>query len=170
MHFNLGTDGHEFDDIIVRDGGFRNPFSEQSLLPRQVAAGITRNALQMELDGLRIFNFALREVAPNITELLREKKLELEDAHHIVFHQANLLMLESVRKKLKLEAARVPYSLYDYGNTSSASIPVTLVTQLREELIAQPRTLLLSGFGVGLSWGSVWLHTEGIVCPVPREL
>ena len=74
-------------------------------------------------------------------------------------------MLESIRKKLKAGPEKVPYSLYDYGNTSSATIPVTLVTKLNHQLQAGTVKLLLSGFGVGLSWGSAYIETENIVCP-----
>jgi len=83
---------------------------------------------------------------------------------YLVMHQANMLMNESIRKKLKLEKEKVPYSLKDYGNTSSASIPLTLVHALKNELISKEVNLILAGFGVGLSWGSVALRTNRIVC------
>ena len=73
-------------------------------------------------------------------------------------------MLESVRMKLQIEAEKVPYSLYDYGNTSSATVPLTMVVKLREQLTKQNLNLILSGFGVGLSWGSAYIETEKIVC------
>ncbi len=165
IHFNLQTDGKEFDDIIVYDGGFRNQFTEKSLEVKEHGKGITRSNLDMKLDGLKIFNFALREVAPNINILLDENKVEKSLVDYFVFHQANLLMLESVRKKLGVDAAKVPYSLYDYGNTSSATIPVTLVTKIRKQLTGKGLKLVLSGFGVGLSWGSAYLETDSLVCP-----
>ena len=167
MHFNLQTDGAEFEDIIIPDGGYRNGFSEQSLVYHEYGKGVKRNNLQMNLDGIKIFNFALREVAANIHALLNGQSIDKSAIDYFVFHQANLLMLESVRKKLQVDGARVPYSLHDFGNTSSASVPVTLVTQLRGVLTAGKSRLLLSGFGVGLSWGSVYLETENIVCPLP---
>lgn len=165
LQFNLQTDGSEFDDIIIPDGGFRNQVSPQSFEVKVYEGGIFRTNLSMKLDGLKIFNFALREIAPNIQQLLSEKNIDKPAIDYFVFHQANLLMLESVRKKLQLDSAKVPYSLYHYGNTSSASIPVTLVTQLREQLSKQKLHLVFSGFGVGLSWGTVYLTTEKIVCP-----
>lgn len=165
MHFNLQTDGKEFDDIIIQDGGYRNRFTTKSLEVTEYEKGISRSNLDMKLDGLKIFNFALREIAPNINTLLAERKIDKALVDYYIFHQANLLMLESVRKKLQLEADKIPYSLYDYGNTSSASVPVTMVTKLRENLISKKMNLMLSGFGVGLSWGSVYLETEKIVCP-----
>ena len=165
MHFNLQTDGNEFDDIIIPDGGYRNPFKEASLELHEYDKGISRTNLDMKLDGLKIFNFALREVAPNLESLLKFKDLNKEDIDYFVFHQANLLMLESVRKKLKVEAERVPYSLYKYGNTSSASIPITMLANLKDSLRSKKLNLILSGFGVGLSWGSAYLETENLVCP-----
>ncbi len=162
MHFNLQTDGAEFDDIIIPEGGMRNRFSEKSLCETERESGNYRAGVHMQLNGIRIFNFALREVAPNIQQLLTEVQYNKEQIDYFVFHQANKLMLESVRKKLDVPEHKVPYSLFDFGNTSSASIPVTLVNNLRAELTDKKLQLLLSGFGVGLSWGSVLLKTENV--------
>ena len=89
----------------------------------------------------------------------------MDDIDYLVFHQANRLINETLRKMLKVDPAKVPYSLREYGNTSSASIPLTMVTQLRDQLTTKKVKLLLSAFGVGLSWGSVLLETGSIVCP-----
>ena len=170
IHFNLQTDGQEFDSIIIPGGGYRNRFTEKQLVYTEYEKGINRNDLHMKLDGVKIFNFGLREIAQNIETLLSEKNIEKDSIDHFVFHQANLLMLESIRKKLKVAAEKVPYSLYDYGNTSSATIPLTLVTKLCLALQTGKQKLLLSGFGVGLSWGSAYLETENIVCPELIEI
>lgn len=165
IHFNLQTDGKEFDDIIIPDGGYRNPYNPGSTEYTEYDKGVIRNNLQMKLDGVKIFNFSLREIAPNINSLLAEKGIDKNNIDYFVFHQANLLMLESVRKKLGVETDKVPYSLHNYGNTSSATIPLTIVTELRKRVISAKTRLLLSGFGVGLSWGSAYIETENIVCP-----
>ncbi len=170
LFFNLQTDGAEYDNIMVEDGGFRNKTRDSSFDLREFGKGILRSNLDMKLDGLKIFNFALREVAPNIHQLLNHYSINKESVDAYVFHQANLLMLESVRKKLKAEQAKVPYSLYDFGNTSSASVPLTLVTRLREKISSQPMNLLLSGFGVGLSWGSCVATIPPICCPELVEI
>ncbi len=170
IYFNLQNDGKEYDDIIIPGGGYRNRFTEKQLQYTEYEKGISRNDLHMKLDGVKIFNFGLREVAPNVETLLAEKKIEKDHIDFFVFHQANLLMLESIRKKLKVAAEKVPYSLYDYGNTSSATIPLTMVARLNEILQAGKCKLLLSGFGVGLSWGSAYLETENIVCPKVIEI
>lgn len=164
MHFNLQTDGKEYDDIIVPDGGFRNKTSTESFEVQEYDKGIHRSRLDMKLDGLKIFNFALREVAPNINLLLEHNHIDKENVDYYVFHQANLLMLESVRKKLKVQPEKVPYSLHNYGNTSSATIPLTMLANLPQQLGSQKVRWLLSGFGVGLSWGSAYIETENVVC------
>jgi 3-oxoacyl-[acyl-carrier-protein] synthase-3 len=162
--FNLQTDGKEYDDIIIYDGGYRNPFTAESLLMQEIDKGITRNKVQMKLDGVKILNFALREVAPNIKQLATDGNIDIEAVDYFIFHQANKLMLESVRKKIPASAEKVPYSLYDYGNTSSASIPITMTANLHQQLASGELKLLLSGFGVGLSWGSAYIVTRNIVC------
>lgn len=164
IHFNLQTDGKEYDDIIVPDGGFRNRTNEESFEVQEYDKGIYRSRLDMKLDGLKIFNFALREVAPNINLLLQHNHIDKETVDYFVFHQANLLMLESVRKKLKVQPEKVPYSLHHYGNTSSATIPLTMLANLPHKLSAGHVRWLLSGFGVGLSWGSAYIETENVVC------
>jgi 3-oxoacyl-[acyl-carrier-protein] synthase-3 len=72
------------------------------------------------------------------------------------------MMNEMIRKKLKLETEKVPYSLDKFGNTSSASIPVTMVTELKNQLRNGKNKLLFCGFGVGLSWESCYLTTENL--------
>jgi 3-oxoacyl-[acyl-carrier-protein] synthase-3 len=166
-HFNLQSDGSGYEDIMIDSGGQRHPFTAASLIPHEYAPGILRNGLQMKLDGINIFNFALREIAPNIQDLLQAIKVPQSSVDYFVMHQGNKLMLECIRKKMKEDAHKFPYSLYHFGNTSSASIPVTIVTKLQHEPKGQKSTMLLSGFGVGLSWGSVLLSLDqSIILPL----
>ncbi|MBS1593830.1 MAG: ketoacyl-ACP synthase III [Bacteroidetes bacterium] len=153
-HFDLHTDGSGYEDIIVKGGGMKHPFHMHSLDPVDHGPGEVRSDLQMKLDGLNIFNFALREVASNIESVMASAQVSAGDTDYYVLHQANKLILECVRKKLKAPSEKFPYSLYDYGNTSSASIPVTIASQLHGSLPESRKNLVLSGFGVGLSWGA----------------
>ena len=98
----------------------------------------------------------------NINALSEKSGIAKDQIDFFVFHQANKLINESVRKKLKLEPAKCPYSIDVFGNTSSASIPLTMCYMLRNELQSKKLTLLLSGFGVGFSWGSVIIGTENL--------
>ena len=130
-----------------------------------IEQGITRAKRHLKLDGIEIFNFALREVPSNVNELYTKIGSDINDTDYFVFHQANKLINESVRKKLKItDTSKVPYSLPKYGNTSSASIPLTLITELKSNLEVGNKTICLCGFGVGYSWGSAIIKTSHLVC------
>ncbi len=166
LAFNLQTDGKGYEAIIIPDGGIRNFVNEETSFKYETfGEGISRNRLHIALNGVDVFNFSLREVPPNIRALMEFAGTSIENIDQFVFHQANKLMNESVRRKSKIPAEKYPYSIGQYGNTSSASIPLTMVTQLRDELAGNKRKLLLCGFGVGLSWGSVILESDHIICP-----
>lgn len=169
MQFNLQTDGSGFDAIIIEDGGVRNIPDKRSFSIKKYGEGIYHSRMQISLNGIEVFNFSLREVVPNIKTTLKHFNRQLEEFDFLIFHQANRLINETIRKMLKTVPEKVPYSLRDYGNTSCSSIPLTMVTQIREPLIEKPQKLLLSAFGIGLSWGSVLLETDGIVVPEISE-
>ena len=165
MSFNLQTDGEGYEAIIIRDGGCRNYASKESFDKVKHADGIERNRVQLELQGVDVFNFSLKEVKPNVSRILDEHGVQIDEVDYFVFHQANKLINESIRKKLKIPPEKVPYSLDRYGNTSSASIPLTIVSELKEKVSKGKNKLLISGFGVGLSWGSALIDLEDLVCP-----
>lgn len=165
MWFNLQSDGAGWEAISIPEGGSRNLPKEDSFMIKEVMPGIKRSRFHLQLNGIDVFNFTLREVAPNINVLLKHLSKTTEDYQYYVFHQANKLMNETIRKKLKLTPEKVPYSLNKYGNTSSGSIPLTMVSEIRNQLIEKPLSLILSGFGVGLSWASMTLETDKIICP-----
>lgn len=168
--FNLHTDGSGADAIMIPDGLNRNGVTANSFTPQDVAPGIRRNRLNLILKGPDIFAFALKEVPSSIESVLRDAAATMEAPDYFVLHQANRLINETIRKKLGIPEHKVPYSLDEFGNTSSASIPLTLVTRLRQQLAGGTHKLLLSGFGVGLSWGSVYLQATDIFCPPLLEI
>lgn len=164
IYFNLQSDGGGEDAIKILDGAARNTVRDDTFDIMEIEPGIKRSRRHLILKGIDIFNFALKEVAPNINELFRFSNIEKEKVDYFVFHQANKLINESVRKKLKvLDVSKVPYSINHFGNTSSASIPLTMITQIKEQL-QKPNTLLFSGFGVGFSWASCIFETDKIYC------
>ena len=169
MDFNMQTDGAGYKALIIQDGGARNIMSRKSFDMKKISKGIHRSRMNLELDGIEVFNFTLREVVPNIKQLLKITGRGMEDIDFVVFHQANRLINETLRKMLKLDPAKVPYSIKEYGNTSGASVPLTMIAQLQDKLTAGKVKLLLSAFGVGLSWGSVLLETSSIICPEVLE-
>ena len=162
MHFDLGGDGRSWKSIHIPAGGYRRPIAQADLDYVTVDPGVTRNASQLVLDGAEIFNFSINEVPKTVCRALEFAKAKVADVDYFLFHQANLLMNETIRKKLKIPAEKVPYSLRDFGNTSSATIPLTLlsnasVAQRAREGVAQ---WLMCGFGVGLSWGTALVQTD----------
>jgi len=165
VYFNLQSDGSGEEAIKILDGGARNEVRDDTFEIKEIEPGIKRSRRHLQLNGIDIFNFALKEVAPNVNEVLQFAGIEKSNIDYYIFHQANRLINESVRKKLKiLEIEKVPYSIDLYGNTSSASIPLTIVVKLKEQLKNQHKKTLLSGFGVGYSWGSCIIDLDNIVC------
>jgi 3-oxoacyl-[acyl-carrier-protein] synthase-3 len=169
MHFNLQTDGKGYRAIIIPDGGIRNLVTPESFTEQKFGEGIERNRLQIALDGMEVFQFSLREVPPNIRDLLEAAGRTIENTDFFVLHQANKLMNDSIRKKLGIAAEKCPSSIEIYGNTSSASIPLTINHALGERLAGGRARMVLSGFGVGLSWGSVLIETDRMICPAVIE-
>jgi 3-oxoacyl-[acyl-carrier-protein] synthase-3 len=115
MHFNLQGDGAGYKAIMIPDGGFRNLINRSSFDYKKYGEGIHRHRLHVALDGIEVFNFSLREVVPNMKTLLKFAGKELGEFDFVVFHQANRLINETLRKMLKLEPEKVPYSIQKYG-------------------------------------------------------
>ena len=165
FHFHFSTDGSGYDAIIIPEGGYRNPVSHLSFEYQELEEGISRNKLHTILNGMDVFSFGISKAPQTVNKLLELIGKEKTDIDYVLFHQANKFMNEKIRKKLKLTAEQVPYSLKNFGNTSSATIPLTLVTQLQKELITRDLSIIGCGFGVGLSWGSAYFEISKIVCP-----
>lgn len=164
MFFNWGVDGSSSNAIIILDGGFRNQFSGKSLETSEFEGGIHRAPKDLILEGMDVFSFGITKAPQSVNALLEYYKIENERVDHFVFHQANLFMNEKIRKKLKIPPEKVPYSLREFGNTSSATIPLTMVTKLGKETFSKVKSILACGFGVGLSWGSVFFTADRLVC------
>jgi 3-oxoacyl-[acyl-carrier-protein] synthase-3 len=170
MVFNISSEGTDFEAIIVPEGGARNPLRAASFEYSEAGDGIGRKGFHLAMKGLDVFNFSLKKVTPNVEELLSQSKHSTESIDYFVFHQANKLILDAIAKKLKIPAAKVPSSLKEYGNTSGASIPLTIVSELRKNNAVSNCRLLLAGFGVGLSLASAIVDLKEVVCPEITEL
>ena len=165
VYFDLNTDGSGFEALYVPDGGSRYPITKKSLEYKKYGDGIYRKRSQIFLNGVDILKFSLREVPPHINKLLNEIKLKIDDIDYFVLHQANKLINANIGKMLKISPAKMPDTLLNYGNTISASIPLTIVEGIGAKEMLKPQQLLLCGFGAGLSWGTVVIKTENLVCP-----
>lgn len=139
--FELGTDGSGADKLIVRAGGMRNP-----------AIG---EKPSLVMDGSSIFSFSLKTVPRIVNALLAKANLTYDDIDRFVFHQANLFMIETLRRQMKIPQEKFVIDMRGKGNTVSSTIPIALKGLLEDRTAASSETMLLVGFGVGLSWGAV---------------
>lgn len=150
--FILHTDGAG-EDAVKIPGGMRNPIITDSLIVKECENGNKRTELEVYMDGMDVFNFAIRVVPKGVKELLEYTNLSIEEIDYLVYHQSNRFMTDFFTKKLKINSAKVPYCIQKYGNTSSASIPLTIVSEL-QNCLSTEKQLIMCGFGAGLSWGT----------------
>lgn len=165
MKFHFQTDGSGFENLIVPDGGCRHPFNEQSMIMEEFEDGIHRTRLHEKMDGGAVFTFAFFNVPKSLKALMTQNSITQDDIDYLLLHQANRYMCDNIRKKLKFEESKVPFNIARFGNTSGTSIPLLMVTELRDELQEKKLKHLACGFGVGLSLGSVYFSTNNIVVP-----
>ena len=161
LKFHFGTDGSGYDAIIVPDGGSRNGFSMRSF-DEEVIEGKSYNRLQSRMKGMDVFSFGISTAPKTVKKLAERYGFDYLDYDFFVFHQANMKMNDLIAKKLKLATEKVPSSLAHFGNTSSASIPITIVTELQKRVEGHKK-FICCGFGVGLSWGTVAFETDDLV-------
>ncbi|GIP47415.1 3-oxoacyl-ACP synthase [Paenibacillus sp. J53TS2] len=163
--FILGTDGSGYNRLIVPGGSGRNPRDSQTHIRKQDHDGVIRSKDDLYMNGIEIFNFTLKEVQPLIQSILDVHGWSEEDVDYYILHQANKFLLEQLTRKFGVSKEKVPINIQDYGNTSSASIPLMLVDVLKER---NPQdkdlNLVLAGFGVGLSWAAAAINISKTIC------
>lgn len=169
MHFDLNSDGSGYKAIMLPAGGHREPFGVQHLIPKRDEHGVLHWPADLILDGPAVLSFSTQRVPPAVERLLEYAKVDKGLIDFFIFHQANRMINETIRKKLGLPVEKVPSTLHDLGNTSGASLPVTMTARLHEQLSGAKHKLLLSGFGIGLSWGAAIVDIEGAKLPAMLE-
>lgn len=153
QNFVLGTDGSGFGNLIVRNGGLRNSYmrgkinSDSDFIP-----SLDDDYLYM--NGPEIFNFTIQKIPALVKDTLAKNNLNMDDVDYFVFHQANKYILEYLRKKIKIPEDKFYNNLLFTGNTVSSTIPIAICNLIADKKIKTGDTLLLAGFGVGLSWGA----------------
>jgi len=163
-YFSFNSDGSREDLIKINAGGYRNPSSVESLQEKVVDEyGNIRNEEQGYMNGGDVFNFVIREVPRDIKKTFEFAKADIAAMDYYIFHQANGFINTYLAKKLKLDTGKIPSTIEKFGNTSSVSVPLTITSELKGKLNGE-KTLMLSAFGVGMTWatGIIRVHDLAI--------
>ena len=152
--FSLNSDGSRADLIMIPAGGYRKMSSAETVVEKVVDEfGNMRSEEQGYMRGGDVFNFVIREIPRDIKNTLAFTEKTVDDFDYVVFHQANNFINSYIAKKMKLDTDKIPSTIAKYGNTSSVSVPLTIVCELKGKLDGK-KELLLSAFGVGLTWAT----------------
>jgi len=165
-YFTLHTNGTKFDTIIQPKGAFRKPTKDIITDERIFETSEKRSLDDLYMDGAGVFNFSIETEPKAIAEILEMSNSTQEDIDYIVFHQANKYIISNIARRLKFPLEKAPSETTGkYGNQSSASIPCTICDAINGDVNTKKVKLVLSGFGVGLSWATCQLELDKIYCP-----
>ena len=162
INYVFGVDGSGAKAIMAEYGGFRHPVTPESLIEHEIEPGVFRKGTDIVLNGMDVFSFAIRRPPKSLKELVAYFHIDLDDIDFLFLHQANKYIDDRIRKSLNFPEEKTPYCMDDYGNVSGASIPLTMVTRVSDQLRNQNNHCLACGFGVGLSWASMEFYTNQI--------
>lgn len=149
--FSLGTDGRGADNLIVKTGASRR--KEATGRYSEDEEGHIRYDDYLYMNGGAVFNFTLDVVPDMIKDILAKNNLENDQIDYFVFHQANKFMLNTIRKVCALPKDKFYVNLNNTGNTVSSTVLIGLKDCIRKGTIKSGDNVMISGFGVGLSWG-----------------
>ena len=163
MEFNFYTDGSEFESVYIPDGGYRHPITPESFKMQDFGDGIKRNRTHLLMNGTDVFSFANSYTHLSVKSLMEHYNITSDEIDYLVMHQANKFLCEKIRKKVKFPIEKTPYSFENFGNTSAASIPLTMVLNLKEQLAARKLNILMTAMGGGFSIASARWQSSGDV-------
>ena len=151
LHFlaeSLNSDGSRSECLTYGQSSLHSPFANQD-----------QANFFLKMDGRAIFDFAIRDVAKSIKETIEVSPIETKDLDYLLLHQANIRILDKMARKIGVDREKLPANMMEYGNTSAASIPILLSECVEKAMIRLDgsQTILLSGFGGGLTWGTLIL-------------
>lgn len=162
MSFSYGTDGSQYDSLIVKNGAHRHPL-HNGVNQYDEKGNFISNNNNLFMDGKAIFNFTVFQIPPLIKKTLEKNNMKIEDIDLFIFHQANKFMLETARKRCGIPGNKFFIEIEDIGNTVSNTIPIAIHRAIEQKKHkGKTDKLLLSGFGVGLSLGAVILKKNSI--------
>ncbi len=157
----LGADGRYYDRFMVPAGGARQPLNSETATPVQDKSGNTRTAENIKMDGMGVLSFFNSTVPGEVKSILEKNNMTPNDIDFFVFHQASGAALDSLKKVLRIPDKKMVREMEKTGNLVAASIPVALKRAIENGKIGENSTVLLCGFGVGLTWGTVIVKLSG---------
>nr|YP_010197716.1 beta-ketoacyl-acyl carrier protein synthase III [Gracilaria isabellana]YP_010198711.1 beta-ketoacyl-acyl carrier protein synthase III [Gracilaria tikvahiae]UAD86132.1 beta-ketoacyl-acyl carrier protein synthase III [Gracilaria isabellana]UAD87944.1 beta-ketoacyl-acyl carrier protein synthase III [Gracilaria tikvahiae]UAD88147.1 beta-ketoacyl-acyl carrier protein synthase III [Gracilaria tikvahiae] len=147
LGFQLNTDGKQSDELSITYK--ENPYSLNTF---QLFQGQFQ---YISMNGKEVYKFAVSKVPASITKCLNALHLSTKDVTWLLLHQANKRILNAVANRLSIDTCKIISNLSKYGNTSAASIPLALDEALQNNRITKEDIIVISGFGAGLTWGTV---------------
>jgi 3-oxoacyl-[acyl-carrier-protein] synthase-3 len=163
--FVFETDGSQRNALIIPEGGYRKRIDKHSSEYKTYPDGGIRRGIDMQMDGMGVFNFVVRNVPKSLQYLMAETNTTSEDYDILALHQANLFMVRQLAKIMKFSMEKVPTTIQKFGNSSSATIPVTISAELHKQISTKKLRFIASGFGAGLSLASVSMEIGPCFCP-----
>lgn len=167
MFFNIGTKSDDGKALARQQGGYRNPYTLETLQKEldRLAGKLTKEEESDAMDAMDVFSFAITKVPKALKKLCSQFEIDVDRIDHLVLHQANKLIVEAIAKRMKMPMEKVPVGLKNYGNTTSASIPLAIVSECGEAYRTNQQRSLVCGFGTGLAWGAAYFETQNLVIP-----
>jgi 3-oxoacyl-[acyl-carrier-protein] synthase-3 len=157
LGFDFGTDGSGAEALIWPASGLRLPRSPETAIEETDKSGSTRSKNDMFMDGSAIYVFTLRTVSETVKRVLDKTGLTVGDIDLFVFHQASKMIVDSAARKLGLPADKIHMKLADVGNSGGSTVAIALADALAQGKVKPGMKIVLTAFGVGLSWGSAVL-------------
>jgi 3-oxoacyl-[acyl-carrier-protein] synthase-3 len=142
----LGADGKTPEMLYIPGGGSREPMSPD---------GLTRKRDKVHMVGREVFKYAVTKMVETSRTVLNDAHLTTSEVDWMIPHQANLRIIEAAAKRLEVPREKIVINIEKYGNTSSASIPIALSETIEAKRLSPGDIILFTGFGGGLSWGSI---------------
>ncbi|KAA6330057.1 3-oxoacyl-[acyl-carrier-protein] synthase 3 [termite gut metagenome] len=159
-YFIVNSDGSGANALRIPFGGYRQPSCSEGLRETQDIKENILTGEQLHMQGMDVFTFGLRVVSKSIKDILENTRIQIGDIDLILFHQANKFMTDFFAKKLKFPLSKIPYNIRHFGNTSAASIPLNIVSEMHGSNFIQRNKVIMAGFGAGLSWGTCLLSLK----------
>jgi len=153
----LSSSGEKFDSFYIPAGGCKLPKDQYTKETTIDQSGNVKSLENIHMNGFAVWQFISKKVSEQINTLLQRNQMPVDDIDLFIFHQASKMTLDSLIKMLKIKEDKVFINLENVGNTISSSLPIAIKDAADCGRLKKGDIVLLSGFGVGLSWGSIIL-------------